>query len=118
MSSDTLPGERDVLSAISALQIMCPNGEMPKEFRAGFWRVMDDAYAEIYRLRAENRSLRAALGRFREDRERLLARIEFASQPIGNCGHCLVGNKPGEHHLPDCPAFRVESSHDSAGEKP
>lgn len=58
MSSDTLPGERDVLSAISALQIMCPNGEMPKEFRAGFWRAMDDAYAEIVRLRAENRALR------------------------------------------------------------
>lgn len=58
MSSDTLPGERDVLSGIAALRIMCPNGEMPKEFRAGFWRLMDDVHAEITRLRAENRALR------------------------------------------------------------
>jgi len=58
--------------------------------------------AELTRLVEVER----ALQRFREDRERLLARIEFAAQPIGNCGHCLVGNKPGEHHLPDCPAYR------------
>lgn len=58
MSSDTLPGERDVLSGITTLRIMCPNGEMPKEFRKGFWRLMDDVHAEITRLRAENRALR------------------------------------------------------------
>jgi hypothetical protein len=37
----------------------------------------------------------------------MLKRIEFASQPIGNCGYCLVGNKPGDHHLEDCPAYRA-----------
>lgn len=58
--------------------------------------------AELTRLAEVER----ALQRFRADRERLLARIEFAAQPIGNCSHCLVGNKPGEHHLPDCPSYR------------
>jgi hypothetical protein len=47
-----------VLSGVTALRMMCPNGEMPKEFRAGFWRLMDDVHAEITRLRAENRALR------------------------------------------------------------
>ena len=58
MSSDIEPGQRDVLTGISALRIMCPNGEMPKEFRAGFWRLMDEVYEEITKLRAENRRLR------------------------------------------------------------
>lgn len=62
MSSDTLPGEQDVLAGITTLRIMCPNGEMPKEFRAGFWRLMDDVHAEIARLRAENRALRIGAG--------------------------------------------------------
>ena len=62
--------------------------------------------SEVDTLRAQLTAAQQALQRFREDRERLLARIEFAAQPIGNCGHCLVGNKPGAHHLPDCPAYR------------
>lgn len=62
----------------------------------------EEAAAEIERLRE-------ALNRFRDDRERLLTRIEFAAQPIGNCGYCMVGNKPGSHHLPDCKAYRVSA---------
>jgi len=61
MSCDTVPGERDVLSGIAVLRVMCPNGEMPKEFRAGFWRLMDDVNAEVTRLRAENRKCRLTL---------------------------------------------------------
>ena len=66
MSSDTLPGERDVLSGITALRIMCPNGEMPKEVRAGFWKLMDDVHAEITKLRAQLRAQLRESGEYRD----------------------------------------------------
>jgi hypothetical protein len=62
---------------------------------------------ENERLQSRLDAALSAVVRFREDRERMLKRIEFASQPIGNCGYCLVGNKPGDHHLEDCPAYRA-----------
>lgn len=60
MSHDLTPDEQpsDVLSQITTLRMMSPDGEMPKKWHEGFWRVMDRAHAEITRLRAENRALR------------------------------------------------------------
>jgi hypothetical protein len=77
----------------------CPHGKSLAKLAS--------ALDTINKAAAHAADLISAVARFREDRERMLKRIEFASQPIGNCGYCLVGNKPGEHHLEDCPAYRA-----------
>lgn len=107
-------GAKKYLDRVAAGELP-ENGKPPNFVRAILYRLFDDcdqlirAFDSLYETNLvavqERDSLAAALTRFRAERERLLARIEFASQPIGNCGHCLVGNKPGPHHLPDCPAF-------------
>lgn len=56
--SDDPQSTKDVLFHITTLRLMSPNGEMPKKWHDGFWRVMDEAHAEIVRLRDENRALR------------------------------------------------------------
>lgn len=60
MSHDLEPDEQpnDVLFHINTLRMMSPGKEMPERWHQGFWRVMDRAYYEIKRLRAENRALR------------------------------------------------------------
>lgn len=69
MSHDLNPDEQpnDVLFQLTSLRMMSPNGEMPKKWHDGFWRVMDAAHAEIKRLRAENRALRTG----RDEKEAL-----------------------------------------------
>ena len=59
----------------------------------------------IESLESQLAAANQALDRFRENTRILQGRIEFANLPIGNCAHCMVGNKPGSHHLPDCPAY-------------
>ena len=42
----------DILEKLDTLRQMSPNGPMPKRWHQGFWRAMDEAHAEIVRLRA------------------------------------------------------------------
>lgn len=61
---------------------------------------------EIESLRRELEQKDEALNAARKHVETLLTRISFAQHPIGACSHCFyTGNKPGAHHLSDCPAF-------------
>lgn len=42
----------DVLEKLDTLRQMSPNGPMPERWHQAFWRIMDEAHAEIVRLRA------------------------------------------------------------------
>ncbi len=66
----------------------------------------------IVKLFGEPVALQETLERFRERVRVLENRIEFAALPIGTCSHCLVGNRPGSHHLPDCPLYAIGGESD------